>query len=247
MRKDYDVFEYTKEDEKIVDTFYPKNELSKDIFDADKKMHQNVRKKLIEIGNEFIDFLKIEFFIHDIILTGSLANYNWSKYSDVDLHIIIDFEDDNFNYDFLKEFFDAKKRIWNLQRNINIKGFDVELYVQDVNEKHESTGVYSVLNNKWIVEPTKDSKNIDAKKILNKADYFMNIIDDLDKKSKNKDTSIEIEKVRKKIEKFRKSGLEKNGEYSYENLVFKLLRRNNYIKKLLDLKNIQIDKKLSIA
>lgn len=247
MNKNHDVFEYTKEDEKIVDTFYPKNQLSKDIFDADKKMHEDVRKKLIDIGNQFIDFLKIEFFIHDITLTGSLANYNWSKYSDVDLHIIIDFEDDEFNYDFLKEFFDAKKRIWNLQRNISIKGFDVELYVQDVNEKHESTGVYSVLNNKWIVEPKKGSKKIDAKKILNKADYFMNIIDDLVNKSKKKDVSVETEKIRKKIEKFRKSGLDKNGEYSYENLVFKLLRRNDYIKKLLDLKNVQIDKKLSIA
>lgn len=247
MNKNHDVFEYTKEDEKIVDTFYPKNQLSKDIFDADKKMHEDVRKKLIDIGNQFIDFLKIEFFIHDITLTGSLANYNWSKYSDVDLHIIIDFEDDEFNYDFLKEFFDAKKRIWNLQRNISIKGFDVELYVQDVNDKHESTGVYSVLNNKWIVEPKKGSKKIDAKKILNKADYFMNIIDDLVNKSKKKDVSVETEKIRKKIEKFRKSGLDKNGEYSYENLVFKLLRRNDYIKKLLDLKNVQIDKKLSIA
>ena len=53
--------------------------------------------------------------------------------------------------------------------------------------------------------------------------------------------------LRDKLKKFRKSGLESGGEYSYENLTFKLLRRNGYIQKLLRLKTQLKDRKLSIT
>ena len=55
-----------------------------------------------------------------------------------------------------------------------------------------------------------------------------------------------IKKYRDKLKKYRKCGLEEKGEFSYENLVFKILRRNGYIGKLLDAKNKIMDKKLSI-
>ena len=53
--------------------------------------------------------------------------------------------------------------------------------------------------------------------------------------------------MRKKLKSFRQSGLDVGGEYSYENLTFKLLRRNGYIHKLLDLKTKLTDKKLSVT
>ena len=62
----------------------------------------------------------------------------------------------------------------------------------------------------------------------------------------NKDISKETSDLYKRLKKFRQRGLESGGEYSYENLTFKLLRRNGYIGKLLDLKSTIIDKKLSI-
>ncbi len=40
-----------------------------------------VRERLLVIAYEFIDFLDIDIVVTDIILTGSLSNYNWSKYS----------------------------------------------------------------------------------------------------------------------------------------------------------------------
>ena len=86
MINNYDINEYTKEDEKIVSSFIPKDSLSNVIFDNESKMIPEIRKKLIDISNEYIDFIGIEFFIHDIVITGSLANYNWSNYSDIDLH-----------------------------------------------------------------------------------------------------------------------------------------------------------------
>ena len=67
-----------------------------------------------------------------------------------------------------------------------------------------------------------------------------------DELKKGKDVMKEYSDIKDKIKKLRKSGLENGGEYSYENLTFKLLRRNGYIQKLIDLKNRTIDKKLSI-
>jgi hypothetical protein len=235
-------------DEKIVKSFETKESLSNQIFEGDNQMRGDVRTALLKTSDEFIESLGIEFFIHDIVLTGSLANYNWSNYSDVDLHIVIDFEDADYDFNLLKEFFDAKKNIWNEKHKIKIKGYDVELYVQDVKEPHVSSGVYSVLNDEWVIEPKQEKPEIDDKMILQKAEVFTQKINNLTHKAKKgKDVLGEIEALRKKLKEFRQSGLDTGGEYSYENLTFKLLRRNGYIEKLLKLKTAVTDKKLSVA
>ena len=59
--------------------------------------------------------------------------------------------------------------------------------------------------------------------------------------------STQIKTVKDKLKKFRQNGLDKGGEFSYENLAFKLLRRNGYIGKLLDIQTQDTDKKLSIT
>ena len=253
-----ELLEYGVEDEKIVKSFETKDSLSSDIFDETKgsfKMREDIRKRLLEISNDFIDSFGVEFFIHDIVLTGSLANYNWSKYSDVDLHILVDMEEIGHNKKIdskilktiVKEFFDAKKNVWNEKHDIKIKGFDVEVYVQDVNEPHVSSGVYSILNNKWEIEPKKESPQIDDRKILEKGEEYAKMIDNIVNNGKDEKILDKIDSLRKKLKEFRQSGLESGGEYSYENLTFKLLRRNGYIEKLLKLKTDITDKKLSIT
>jgi hypothetical protein len=122
----------------------------------------------------------------------------------------------------------------------------VEVYVQDVSEEHISSGVYSILHNKWLVEPKKETPNIDDRKILEKGEEFGKKIDNLIRTPKEV-TMDKLEDLRKKIKEFRQSGLESGGEYSYENLTFKLLRRNGYIQKLLQLKTKLKDRKLSIT
>lgn len=246
-------------DSKIIKSFQLKDTLCPTIFDKSETgeyvINKEVSDKLLEITDSFIDFLGVSFFIHDVILTGSLANYNWSEYSDVDLHILIDMDeinDGNTNsvamHDIVKEFFDAKKNVWNEKHDIKIKGFDVEIYVQDVDEEHVSSGVYSVLNNEWVVEPSLKKESIDANKILEKGEFFAKRIDQLiDYHQDGKDVDKMAIDLRDKFKKFRKSGLETGGEYSYENLTFKLLRRNGYIEKLMNLRNSISNKKLSLS
>jgi hypothetical protein len=196
------------EDEKIVGSFKPKDSLSNQIFEVNGKsfsMRDEIRKRLLEITNDFVDSLNVDVFIHDIVLTGSLSNYNWSQYSDVDLHILIDFDSVNKDknsssfHAILKEFFDAKKNVWNEKHDIKIKGYDVEIYVQDIDEEHISSGVYSILNNEWVVEPKKEEANIDDRKILEKGEEYAKKIDKLIKLGDKRDVTPDIETLRKKI------------------------------------------------
>jgi predicted nucleotidyltransferase len=246
-----ELIEDRSEDKKIVKSFKVKDTLSNDIFDKSGEtynMRGEIRKSLLKIADDFIETLGVEFFIHDVILTGSLANFNWSNYSDVDLHILIDYKETNYDLSLLKEFFDAKKNVWNEKHDITIKGFDVEIYVQDVDEPHVSSGVYSVLNNKWVVEPESKKPMIDDRLIIQKGEEYSIKIDNLIKRNEEGDDVLkDIDNLRMKLKTFRQSGLDAGGEYSYENLTFKLLRRNGDIERLLQLKSKITDKKLSIT
>lgn len=242
-------------DQSIVKSFYLKDELCPDVWEkkgGSYKMIENVRAKLLEASDAFIEYLGVDFFIYDVILTGSLSNYNWSEYSDVDLHILMNFDEIGKDMPkfikIMEQFFKSKKNNWNTTHDIKIKQYEVELYVQDSNEVHHSSGVYSVLNDKWLVEPKLGKVGIDDNVILVKSDEFIDSIDDLiDKNKKGVNVIPDIDDLRAKLKKFRQSGLETGGEFSYENLVFKLLRRNGYIGKLLNLKRDIIDKKLSVT
>ena len=251
----FDYSKFLKENQlgpykKILSSFQPKTTLCPDIFEKgeyDYVMREDVEKKLIEIAQEFIDWLGLEVTVQDVTLTGSLANFNWSEFSDVDLHIIIDFSKFKEDQDLVKNFFDAKKNVWNNEHNIKIKGFDTELYVQDSAEKHTSTGVYSVKNNRWVIEPEYESTAIDKALVLRKAKALESKINQLiNRFNDGEEVGAEVDALKKKIKNFRQAGLDRAGEYSYENLAFKLLRRTGSIEKLFTLGNTLADRKLSL-
>ena len=202
------------------------------------KLNPKVKKALLKIAEDFISDLKIkEEAVVDVTLTGSLANYNWTKFSDIDLHIIVDFKRIQEDVSLVKEYLTLKSKLWNLKHEIKIKKFDVEIYVQDLREVHHSTGVYSILDNKWIKIPTRAKPSIDYKKIDLKVSQFTDMIDTVEEKFYRKDFKkalILVKKVQRKLKKFRSAGLKKEGEFSSENLAFKTLRRNGYLAKLSD-------------
>src|SRR5210317_314016 len=241
----------------IIKSFYVKDELNPKIWDnpdnpSDAKMKEDIRKRLMEIANEFVGFLGLEIFVQDVTMTGSLANYNWSEFSDVDLHIMYDFNESGDKKELVQELFKIKKTLFNSTHDITVKGYDVQLYVQDTNEPHISSGVYSVLYDEWIVEPSKEEVEIDTKIIKEKVEQWQDMIDTVIEDIESGDEDLEegllkIDKLKDRLKKYRQSGLEKEGEYSYENLVFKFLRRSDYIQKLFDFQNNFVDDRLSLA
>ena len=210
----------------------------------------HIRKALLAIAEEFVNFLDAEFFIDNITFTGSLANYNWSEFSDIDLHVLVDFSQFDENYrEMYKELFSLKKTLFNSTHNITVKGYEVELYAQDITESHFSTGVYSVMFDNWVAPPEKEKFQVDKGLLLTKVEYWMNKIDEVldETKQEELDDALQIiDDFKDKLKRYRSAGLEKGGEYSYENLTFKFLRRNGYIQKLFDFKNQLIDKRLSL-
>jgi len=237
----------------VIDSFKLQKQLYPKIWsEPGDKMNPKVRNNLLEIANEFISSFGIDVIISDIIVVGSIANYNWSKYSDVDLHILVDYNQFQNNIkELYVDFFDLKKVIFNQKRDIKFFGFDVELFVEDENDLTSvSGGIYSILSDEWLSKPNKnDFKTPNLNLVKQKSKQWMRIIDSTLKNIE--DESPEeikkcIKKYKEKLKKYRKSGLDKGGEMGLENLVFKVLRRNGYIEKLYDYPIKLMDKQLSL-
>ena len=242
-------YEFVQSDLEPVKSFHVKDELNPKIWD-NSEINQEVREQLIQIAQDFYDGTELEADVHDIILTGSLANFNWSeKYSDYDLHILIDVGDVNEDEELVKKYADSAKNIWNNLHDIEIKGYEVEVYIQGIKEEHRASGIYSLLSDKWNVKPSKVDFEPDEEAIREKAKSAMMMVDDLEKEIDENEYEKFQEKLTKvwdKIKNYRKSGLAtEGGEYSTGNLVFKLLRRNGYIGKVLKLKRKSYDKQFN--
>ena len=212
-----------------LDSFEIKPKLNPKIWATENKIRPEVRKQLLKIADDFFDSLDIPWVeIKDVRLTGSLANYNWSKFSDIDLHVIIDYKDVNDDVELVKEYLKLKKDSWNELHDLTVNNFDIELYAQDYKEPHIATGVYSLEDNEWIKKPKKLKPKYDKNVVKEKAASIIDEIDEIEDSFKAKD----YEKVLKdyqplwdKIKEMRKKGLTKSGEFSIENIVFKVLRR----------------------
>ena len=235
----------------VLDSFSLKDELNPKVWENPSnpkkaKLKPKVKEALMKIAEDFIDNLGDDIFVDDITLTGSLSNYNWSNYSDFDLHIIIDFQQYESKAELYKELYRLKAELYNQKHDFKIYGYDVELYAQDLEESHFATGVYSLMNEEWVVEPEKSKKSIDKNLLKNKLESWVKKIDSAIEKSEKENDETSLKKIKDKIKEYRQCGLEKDGELSYENLVFKGLRRLGSIGKILDTKKKITDKKLSV-
>lgn len=238
-------------------SFRPQTQLHPKIW-INGRINSKVRMRLLDIADDFIDTLEVDWVKpKDIILTGSLANYNWSKFSDFDLHVVMDFEEVDDRVNFVKDYFDSKKKLWNEQHeNLKIYGFPVEVYVQDSNEFHNASGVYSLELDEWLKKPEKNSiQAIKLNKyfIKEKVWKFIRQIDELYDAAADETDEYILEQIAKKanalfkkIKSMRREGLRRGGEMNSFNIIFKCLRRSGHIGKLADIKSKTYDKIFSI-
>ena len=210
------------------------------------KLDNIVRKGLYQIAKDFVNNLKVEnnidIKIHDIVIIGSITNYNWTDYSDIDLHVVTDFKDLDMTADDAQTLFDAIKVGWNNKHNITMKGHDVEIYVQDTAHVPTSASSYSVLKNDWIQEPVKESPTFNKELIKKKYKEYKKKITTL--LSKHDETA--LKSLLDKLYKYRQSGLDSGGELSEENIVFKIIRAHGYLDKIKDNIAKTYDDKMSV-
>ena len=222
-------------------------------------MDSRVRLKLLDIAQDFVEFLDVTWVKpEDTIVVGSIANYNWSRYSDIDLHVVIDYSKVDDRKKFVENYFQSKKKEWNdTHDKISIFGFPVELYVQDKDADNASSAVYSIDKNKWLKKPTRNTftkKDIDSESIKKRASKIMTDIENIEDDDKDSNDEYRNRKLYDRsssliddiTNKRKKSLSATKDEMNTDNLVFKVLRRNGYLDKLFNLRDKTYDKMNSL-
>jgi hypothetical protein len=216
-------------------------ELNPKLFDGDH-LRPEVRTALLKIAQDFQEHLGVDNLkIKDITISGSNASYAYTPHSDIDLHLVVDMSQfpDNEIY---KELFDAKKYQYNETHDITVRGYDVELYVQDADQAHHSAGIYSLVNDDWVKLPVKQRVSIKDRNVKQKYESLKTRID----RAVKSGNEVKIEKLFDKIKDMRKAGLEKTGEFGPENLAYKMLRTQGLIDKLVNARQSAKSDELSI-
>lgn len=216
--------------------------LNPNIWNPDNTIKPEVRDALLKVAQDFYAESELTAPIQDIYMLGSAANYNWGPSSDIDVHVLIDFNKLSMERDLVKKMVDSIKANWNKNHNIQVKAHRVELYIQDITETNRAMGIYSILNNRWVKFPQKLTLNLDKNLIQKKyTDMVLQI------KNAIKSNNLEdLKRVLKSVYDMRESGLSKGGEFSSENIVFKLLRTRNHLDNLKNAVNKVYDAKLSL-
>jgi len=216
----------------------------------DAKLKSEIKGKLLQIADAWREFAKIHpETITDIILTGGNANYNYTSQSDLDLHLIInrgEFNGSMIDRVFVDEYLQDKKILWTLTHGgINIYGYPVELYAQDINDQpHSGQGVYSVMYDHWIQEPEYLNLNFESDPNLqDKVNFYKDMIDKLIDQQADSEA---IDTLKDRIKSMRGDSIAQGGEFAFGNLVFKELRNAGYLDKLSDYDKTRKDKALSL-
>ena len=216
-------------------------------FWSENKLNDKVRQKLLQIARVWAKFANIESNnIIDIVLTGGNANYNYTKQSDLDVHLIIDYEKVSCEEELVKDYFMAKKALWAANhKDITVLGFPVELFAEDKRSKTPvGQGVFSLLKNRWIQEPKFAKINFAKDSLLaQKVEFYMKEIDNMVKGKQNIEAATNL---KDKIRSMRGASIQTGGEFSFENLVFKELRNRGYLDKLSDYLKKNQERELSL-
>ena len=237
---------------KLIEAVEKHNVLNPKLFTKDEALKDRVRDKMLEIVDEFLNDLKeqeIDIKVDDILLIGSNASYNYTKDSDIDLHVLANTKSVKYSKDVAEALYSAYRSIFNKQLDISIFGIPLELFVETENSPRVSNGVYSVKKNKWIKKPVhEDIPDYDKDKLNGLVDKweakYKDLINDIEA-DKLEDEKRVVKFIEDVYDKLRKKGISK-GEYAIENLAFKELRNKGYLDKLKDCRNDLISKRLSL-
>jgi hypothetical protein len=227
------------------------DELNPALFDEEAKLRPEVKEKINEIVDEFLkEFAEVEVIleVQDIILTGSNASYNYTKNSDLDIHIVADTSKIEDTLKLHKVIYDAYKSSFNKKFEIELNSVPVELYVEIQDTPLVSNGIYSVLNDEWVKEPTKeDIPEVDQEAIDTAFKPWEKRYKALVAATTEEvEDESEIDKFIDALYELRGKGLSTDGEYSIENLVFKEMRNKGYLDNLKELRHQVIARRLSL-
>lgn len=195
---------------------------------TDEEIQPDVREQLMRIAEDFIEFMGIDSLkVTDVRLYGSNAAYTYTKFSDIDLHILVDMNDIS-DEPIYRELFTAKKKLYNDSLDITVRGLPVELYMQGDKDTVKSLGDYSIMRNRWVKLPKKAKASFEENSVVEKFKRLV-VLSELALRSN--DLKL-LDSLLSTIKRYRQAGLEEGGEFSPENLAYKSLRNHGTVEKL---------------
>lgn len=215
--------------------------LNKKLF-KDNRLLPEVKQKLLAIAYDFKKYCEVDFPVDDIQITGSQVSYHYTDESDLDLHLIVDYDKINCDRE-LEELFDTKRHLYEREYQIQIRSIPVGLYVENQATPGVSGGQYSVVKDQWIREPKPYSGQVDKEIFAKDLNTWQKIIRKI---LGLKDANL-AKKCLKSFRNYRKLGLKTTGEYGVENLVYKALRRSGLLADLSDYVDQEHARSLSIS
>lgn len=236
----------------LIEAIEKHNTLNPKLFTKEELLKDKVRNKMLEIVDEFLENLKeqeVKIKVDDIIFIGSNASYNYTKDSDIDLHVLANTKAVNYPEDLGSALYSAYRSLFNKQLDIQLFDIPVEIFVETEDSPRVSNGVYSVKKNKWIKKPVQeDIPEYDKEALDELVDKWetkcKDLINDI-KADKLEDEKKVVKLITDIYEKLRKKGVAK-GEYAIENLAFKELRNKGYLDDLKEYRNELTSKRLSL-
>ena len=212
--------------------------------DGSWKLDPVVERKLLRIAQNFWNQLAPsigEKEISDVHISGDLADYNHSGSPDIDLHILIDLSGlDPEEIEKIKREIDLAKFQMNLDRPPRLRGYDVDLHLNDIETPHDSTGLYSLMKGKWICQPGQNESLDDRdceKKYYSLGDAIEKIAIKLAAPScTNEARKKLLEKagrIKKKIQKMRSVHMDEARKPCVAKNAYQKLKKEGYIDKLV--------------
>ncbi len=193
--------------------------LNPKLWDSDNNLLEDVEQRLFAIIDQFVSTIEYPISIADVHLVGSNCNYNYTDKSDLDVHIVTNFDLINAPKEITQLLFNSVKAKFNADYDIKIRGIDVELYIEDITATTMSNGIYSLCTGKWVKFPTKleNLPDLDVSSQLKKCvDRIQTVIE-----NGNSDS---IESTINDLYMLRKNSLDNYGEFSKGNQLFKEIR-----------------------
>lgn len=216
------------------------------------KLLPDVREALLNIYNDFLssNFTSnsVTIPVVDLHLLGSQAGYNYTEHSDIDLHLLVNFELLYEKDEVLQLLYQTVTRKFNSDLDVTVKGIPVELYIQDLKSVNRSSGVYSVFEDKWIQEPGQPPE-IDQETLETANEIADELIAATKAVLDNRDSTTleEVEQLINDIYVVRKQSLTEFNEFSAGNLAFKILRNTGMLDEIKELHKELRGKELSLS
>lgn len=215
--------------------------LNPSLWDNDR-LKGEVKGALMRMAEDFKEFVGVPFDVLDVVITGGNVNYNYTEHSDIDLHLIADFDSIDCDRE-VAELFDTKRLLYKRQYDLSIHNIPVELYIEDHRLPATSAGSFSIMHDQWIKKPSPNLPKFNEEELAYWVEVWRKVLRHAVKTGDLQTCRNAVKLLRS----YRKMGLKTAaGEFSIPNLVYKSLRNDDTIKGISILIDRLHDKQLSI-